>query len=58
MRLKKTPIFLNEALSGNLLQIDFKELKQRINEGYQFIAYSIDSVFLNTSTIAPKMSNS
>ena len=55
MRLKKTPIFLNEALSGNLLQIDFKELKQRINEGYQFIAYSIDSVFLNRASSFPNL---
>jgi 2-dehydro-3-deoxyglucarate aldolase len=35
---------------------DADELKQRINEGYRFIAYSIDSVFLNVSTIAPKVS--
>lgn len=32
-------------------------LKQRIKEGYRFIAYSIDAVFLNTSAIAPKVSD-
>jgi 2-dehydro-3-deoxyglucarate aldolase len=33
------------------------ELKQRINEGYLFLPYSIDAVFLNSSVLAPKMSN-
>jgi len=32
---------------------DDKELFQRIDEGYKFIAYSIDSVFLNTSSKNP-----
>jgi 2-dehydro-3-deoxyglucarate aldolase len=31
-------------------------LKQRIDEGYRFIAYSIDAVFLNTTAVAPKVS--
>lgn len=30
-----------------------RELKLRINEGYKFIAYSIDSVFLNSSALRP-----
>jgi len=30
-------------------------LKLRIKEGYKFIAYSIDSVFFNTSCISPKV---
>ena len=30
-----------------------KELKKRIEEGYRFIAYSIDAVFLNTSAQSP-----
>ena len=30
-------------------------LQQRINEGYRFIAYSIDAVFLNTSTLSPNL---
>jgi 2-dehydro-3-deoxyglucarate aldolase len=37
---------------------DADALKLRIQEGYRFIAYSIDAVFLNTSTIAPKVSGS
>jgi len=31
------------------------ELKQRLNEGYRFIAYSIDSVFLVHGTECPKL---
>lgn len=34
---------------------DIDTLKQRINEGYRFIAYSIDAVFLNTSTSSPNL---
>ena len=34
---------------------DATVLQQRINEGYRFIAYSIDSVFLNNSTTIPKL---
>lgn len=30
-------------------------LKERIKEGYRFIAYSLDSVFLNTSALLPKV---
>ena len=37
---------------------DADALKLRIQEGYRFIAYSIDAAFLNTSTIAPKVSGS
>jgi hypothetical protein len=29
-------------------------LEQRINEGYTFIAYGVDTVFLNHSATAPK----
>jgi 2-dehydro-3-deoxyglucarate aldolase len=32
---------------------DVDALKQRLAEGYRFIAYSIDAVFLNNSTISP-----
>ena len=49
----KSIIYLIEALSENLLQIDFKELKQRMSEGYQFIAYSIDSVIINHGSRLP-----
>ena len=34
---------------------DVDELKQRIHEGYRFIAYSIDAVFLNQSASAPSV---
>ena len=37
---------------------DLDALNQKINEGYRFIAYSIDAVFFNSSTLAPKVSNS
>ncbi len=36
---------------------DAKALKKKINEGYRFIAYSIDAVFFNTSTLVPKVSD-
>jgi 2-dehydro-3-deoxyglucarate aldolase len=31
------------------------ELKMRVNEGYKFIAYSMDSVFFNSSAIRPSL---
>jgi 2-dehydro-3-deoxyglucarate aldolase len=34
---------------------DVDVLKLRIKEGYKFIAYSIDSVFLNTSCVSPEL---
>lgn len=34
---------------------DTEILKQRITEGYRFIAYSIDSVFLTGATLAPDL---
>jgi 2-dehydro-3-deoxyglucarate aldolase len=37
---------------------DADALQQRITDGYLFIAYSIDAVFFNTSTIVPKVNNS
>ncbi len=36
---------------------DTEALKKIINEGYRFIAYSIDAVFFNTSTLVPKVSD-
>jgi 2-dehydro-3-deoxyglucarate aldolase len=36
---------------------DIEVLKKKVNEGYRFIAYSIDAVFFNTSTLAPKVSD-
>ena len=34
---------------------DTDSLKQRIKEGHRFVAYSIDAVFLNTTSATPKI---
>ena len=47
----------NPPCGVHVVMPDADELKQRINEGYRFIAYSIDAVFFNTSTLAPKVSD-
>jgi len=39
----------------HVVKPDNQELKQRIQEGYKFIAYSIDSVFLNSSSKNPML---
>lgn len=36
---------------------DIDLLRKRVEQGYKFIAYSIDSVFLNTSCISPKVNS-
>ncbi len=36
---------------------DVSSLEQRVAQGYRFIAYSIDAVFLNNSVSAPRMGN-
>ncbi|MDB9938773.1 aldolase/citrate lyase family protein [Candidatus Thioglobus sp.] len=41
------------ACGVHVVQPSVKELEQRIDEGYRFLAYSIDSVFLNTSCELP-----
>ena len=41
----------------HVVQPDANVLEQRIAEGYRFIAYSIDAVFLSKSVSAPRMSN-
>ena len=38
----------------HVVQPDTKMLEQRIREGYTFIAYGVDTVFLNTGASAPK----
>ncbi len=38
----------------HVVQPDAKMLKQRISEGYTFIAYGVDTVFLNHSATAPQ----
>jgi 2-dehydro-3-deoxyglucarate aldolase len=37
----------------HVVQPDAAMLQQRIEEGYRFLAYSIDSVFLNASVKNP-----
>jgi len=34
------------------------ELQHRLADGYRFLAYSMDAVFLNKSTLIPVMSDS
>ncbi|WP_443640358.1 aldolase/citrate lyase family protein [Candidatus Njordibacter sp. Uisw_039] len=41
------------ACGVHVVQPSEKELWQRIDEGYRFLAYSIDSVFLNASCVSP-----
>ena len=38
----------------HVVQPDTKMLEQRIREGYTFIAYGVDTVFLNNGASAPK----
>ena len=42
------------ACGIHVVQPDTKMLAQRIGEGYTFIAYGVDTVFLNHSATAPK----
>ena len=48
-------IQFKKAAGIHVVKANSHELDQRINEGFQFIAYSIDSVFLNESCINPKI---
>ncbi len=43
-----------KAAGVHIVQPNATELEKRINEGFQFIAYSIDSVFINQSCVNPK----
>jgi len=43
----------NKSYGIHIVQPSIKELKLKINEGYQFIAYSIDSVFMHNSFKKP-----
>jgi 2-dehydro-3-deoxyglucarate aldolase len=47
-------IRLKKAAGVHIVQPNSLELDKRIKEGFQFIAYSIDSVFMNKSCINPK----
>jgi 2-dehydro-3-deoxyglucarate aldolase len=44
---------LKKAAGVHIVNPDPAELDKRINEGYQFIAYSIDSVFMNRAATNP-----
>ena len=48
--------YANIPCGVHVVMPDAHALQQRIQEGYRFIAYSIDAVFLNTATIAPIVS--
>lgn len=45
----------NKAAGVHIVNPEIHELQQRIEEGYQFIAYSIDSVFLNKIVQKPTL---
>jgi 2-dehydro-3-deoxyglucarate aldolase len=44
---------LKKVAGVHIVQPNPVELEKRINEGFQFIAYSIDSVFINESCVNP-----
>jgi 2-dehydro-3-deoxyglucarate aldolase len=46
--IKKSCLKYEIACGIHIVKPDTKELEMRINEGYQFIPYSIDAVFLNS----------
>jgi len=47
----------NVPMGLHIVQPDQSALQQKIAEGYQFIAYSIDSVFMYNAFEAPKITN-
>ena len=53
LKIKKLSQKFNIPLGIHVVQPDSSELKARISEGYQFIAYSIDSVFLYRGAECP-----
>jgi len=52
--LLKVCIQKNMPIGLHVVQPDAKELNKKISEGYKFIAFSIDSVFLHTSSQIPE----
>jgi 2-dehydro-3-deoxyglucarate aldolase len=52
-RIKKMCSIRGIAVGVHVVKPSADELKVRIESGYRFIAYSIDSVFLNTSCVLP-----
>jgi len=53
VRIKKIASFANIACGIHIVDPSKNELKLRIDEGYKFIPYSIDSVFLNSACERP-----
>lgn len=49
-RIHKSCVKYGMACGIHVVQPDIEQLTQRIEEGYRFIAYSIDSVFLNNAS--------
>ena len=54
-KIKKLSQKFNIPLGIHVVQPDSSELRARISEGYQFIAYSIDSVFLYRGAECPNL---
>lgn len=52
-RIRKTANYANIACGIHVVEPSKDELQLRIKEGYGFIPYSIDSVFLNHSSMKP-----
>lgn len=55
LKIKKLSQKFNIPSGIHVVQPDLRELKAKISEGYQFIAYSIDSVFLYSGAECPKL---
>jgi 2-dehydro-3-deoxyglucarate aldolase len=48
---------LNTPCGIHIVMPDTNVLKQKLNDGYRFIAYSIDAVFFNSAIMAPSVEN-
>jgi len=55
LKIKKLSQKFNIPSGIHVVQPDLRELKAKISEGYQFIAYSIDSVFLYSRAECPQL---
>ena len=54
-KIKKMTQKFNITIGIHVVQPALSELKEKISEGYKFIAYSIDSVFLYSGAECPKL---
>jgi 2-dehydro-3-deoxyglucarate aldolase len=55
--IRRKSVKYNIPMGAHVVQPDRKLLQNQLKEGYQFIAYSIDSVFLYKSAECPKLNN-